>query len=474
MQVETGEREGESGWGALLRPQTLPLLAVLLAGVLMHSINVLLLATIMPSIVADIRGETMIAWPTTAYLASSIVATTLTGRLTSSFGAARTFCAAALLFALGAFVSALAPAMAQVIAGRFLQGLGGGLLSALAYVLARQVFPAGLLPRVFALLSSVWSVSALLGPLVGGVFATYGSWRGAFMTVAVLAATTGVIAFRALPSGVGSGGSTRAVPLGLIALVAASITVLSASAIVDHLLAKAVLVALAIAAMVLMVQRNAASPAPLLPTDAFTFGSTTGLGLWLALLMSIAFSPVHIYVPILLQKLHGFVPIAAGYAVAGAAMAWTLAALVTASLPQERAGIMLTLGPAVIACGLVVLAVTLADGPVSVVLPALLLVGTGMGLAWSFVAQRTMAHPRAGEEDIAASSVATVQQTGFGLGSALAGIVANLAGFKIDAGRAGLAATTVAVPLVFAGVAVAACVVGWRLAKLGTAPSSRS
>src|ERR1700730_13000013 len=71
------------------------------------------------------------------------------------------------------------------MAGRFVQGLRGGLLSALAYVLVRNVFPEDLWPRVFGLFAGVWSVSVPIGPLIGGLFAGYGNWRGAFF------ATTG-------------------------------------------------------------------------------------------------------------------------------------------------------------------------------------------------------------------------------------------------------------------------------------------
>src|ERR1700682_1404899 len=59
--------------------------------------------------------------------------------------------------------------------------IGGGLLSALAYVLVRNAFPEALWPRVFGLLAGVWSVTVLIGPLIGGVFASYGHWRSAFV-----------------------------------------------------------------------------------------------------------------------------------------------------------------------------------------------------------------------------------------------------------------------------------------------------
>jgi MFS family permease len=104
------------------------------------------------------------------------------------------------IYPAGAVLCALAPSIGVVIAGRFVQGLGGGLLSALAYVLVRNVFPGVLWPRVFGLLAGVWSVSVLAGPLIGGLFAGCGNWRGAFYAVAGVGGLLGVGAGFVLPA----------------------------------------------------------------------------------------------------------------------------------------------------------------------------------------------------------------------------------------------------------------------------------
>src|SRR5512143_900758 len=100
---QMSEETVKTGWSALLNPAWLPAVAVLVGGVLLHSMNVLMLATVLPSVVDD-------------------------------------FCAAALIFGTGALICALAPSMGQVVAGRFVQGFGGGLLTAIAYVLVRNTF----------------------------------------------------------------------------------------------------------------------------------------------------------------------------------------------------------------------------------------------------------------------------------------------------------------------------------------------
>ena len=79
--------------------------------------------------------------------------------------------------------------MVVFLAGRLFQGLGGGLLTALAYTTISRVFPTHLHARAIAMLSTVWSVAALSGPPVGGILAGWGVWRWAFWVDVPLAAT---------------------------------------------------------------------------------------------------------------------------------------------------------------------------------------------------------------------------------------------------------------------------------------------
>jgi MFS family permease len=120
------ERLIGSSWRALFAPQLALPLSVLLGGVLLHSMNVLITATLLPSIVADVGGSNLMSWPTTAFVASSIVAATSTAIVSRAVGNRRAFCGGAVIYAAGAILCALAPSIGLVIAGRFVQGLGGG------------------------------------------------------------------------------------------------------------------------------------------------------------------------------------------------------------------------------------------------------------------------------------------------------------------------------------------------------------
>jgi len=368
----------EPSWSTLLVPRLVLPLAVLLGGVLLHSMNVLITATLLPSIVADIGGAELMSWPTTAFVAASIVAATGTAVVSRVIGNRRAFCGGAVVYAVGAALCALATSFVLIIWGRFVQGLGGGLLSALAYVLVRSVFAEPLWPRVFGLLAGVWSVTVLAGPLIGGVFAGYGNWRGAFLTVAGVGGLLAVGALLIFPTGTAEDDPTeRRLPVLRVVLICAAIALLSCAGVLAGPAVKGTLIAAAVGAFVIMLRIDREAMAPLLPSDAFSLRSPTGAGLWMVLLLSVAYSPLAIYVPLFLQRLHGLEPLLAGYMVAGASLAWTGAALTVASLAEEWPRRLIVAGPIAMSLGLFGVAALMAPGPVAGLLPPIALIGIG-------------------------------------------------------------------------------------------------
>ena len=454
----------EPSWSALLVPRFMLPLAVLLGGVLLHSMNVLITATLLPSIVADIGGGELMSWPTTAFVAASIIAATGTAAASRAIGNRRAFCGGAVVYAAGAALCALAPTFVLIIAGRFVQGIGGGLLSALAFVLVRSVFAEPLWPRVFGLLAGVWSVTVLAGPLIGGVFAGYGDWRRAFLTVAGMGGLLAIGALLIFPSGTAKDDPTkRRFPVLRVVLICAAIALLSCAAVLVSPAVKGALIAAAIGAFVIMLRIDREAIAPLLPSDAFSLRSPTGAGLWMVLLLSVAYSPLAIYVPLFLQRLHGLAPLAAGYMVAGASLAWTGAALTVASLVDEWPRRLIVAGPVAMSLGLLGIAALMASGPVAGLVPPVALLGIGIGASWAFIAQRVMSGAKDTEETVAAASVATIQQAGIALGAAIAGLVANASGLGDGLHPDSICRAAFWVPLTFVAAPLAAGALGIRL-----------
>jgi MFS family permease len=461
--------EERQGWGVLLRREWLGALAVLLGGILLHSMNVLMLATVLPTIVGELGGASLMSLPSTAFLASSIISATCAGLITATFGARNTYCAGAAVFSAGALVIALAPEMGWVIAGRFVQGLGGGLIAGVAYVLVRSTFPEVAWARVISLLSGMWSVAILVGPLAGGVFARYGHWRGAFVAVSAIAVVLTLGAFRWLPS---TRTVTRAKPRfpGVrLAFICAAIASASSAAVTPLPLAKAVLIALAVALLAAMLRVDRKAPTPLLPGDAFSLATPTGVGMWLILLTAVAYSPLQIFIPIFLQSLHGLDPLSAGYGVACASLGWTVASLLAAGAHDIWRARFILLGPLTMAVSLIASGF-FADGAVPLLYLSIFGIGVGIGICWAFVAQRIMSGARKGEETVAASSVPTMQQMGFALGAALSGLAANTAGFAVGLPHEAMAHVAFVVPICFAVSAGIGCVVALRLNALAESP----
>jgi MFS family permease len=243
----------------------------------------------------------------------------------------------------------------------------------------------------------------------------------------------------------------------------------------DAPVAKLALIALTLTALAGMLRLNRNAAARLLPSDAFSLRSVTGVGMWSALLLAISYSPLQIFVPLFLQRLHGFEPLAAGYAVAGSSLGWTAGALAVAGFSTVWARRMLMIGPAVMTIGLLGVGALGSSGPIAGLLLSILLVGLGIGMCWAFVAQRVMGGAARDEATVAASAMPTVQQVGLALGGAAAGLVANMAGLS-EGDLAGVAQAAFWVPASFTCAAVLAAVMGVRLALLtkGPAASGRS
>eukprot|EP01030_Chromulinospumella_sphaerica_P018133 gene18133-17985_t len=163
-------------------------------GVVLHAINVYIATTILPSVVRDIGGIDYYAWNTTLFVTASILGSALSARLLVGLGARGAYTLATLVFAAGALICAFAPSMPVMLAGRLIQGLGGGFLFALSYAMIRLVFHETLWPRAMALVSGMWGVATLIGPAVGGVFAELGVWRAAFWSLIPVAGLFALLA----------------------------------------------------------------------------------------------------------------------------------------------------------------------------------------------------------------------------------------------------------------------------------------
>jgi MFS family permease len=186
------------GWRDLLAGENAARSLVLAGGVGLHAVNIFIVTTILPSVVADIGGLAYYAWNTTLFVVASIVGSAASAHVFGRLAPRKAYLLAVAIFALGTLGCATAPHMPALLAGRSLQGVGGGMLVALSYAMIRHLFTAVLWARAIALVSGMWGAAALTGPCVGGVFAELGAWRAAFWVLLPLAGGFATLSGRVL------------------------------------------------------------------------------------------------------------------------------------------------------------------------------------------------------------------------------------------------------------------------------------
>jgi EmrB/QacA subfamily drug resistance transporter len=169
------------------RPHPLRSLAVLAIGALGFALAQTTLIPTLTELRTELGTDTSgVAWVLTGYLLAAAVATPIAGRLGDMFGKRRLFVLSLLVFGAGNVVSALGTSIEVVVAGRVLQGVGGGIIP-LAISIIRDEFPAEKVPGSIGLISAIFGIGGGLGLVLGGVITDALSYHWIFWLGAIVA-----------------------------------------------------------------------------------------------------------------------------------------------------------------------------------------------------------------------------------------------------------------------------------------------
>ena len=138
-------------------------------------------AAALPTAARELHGVGAIGWAFTAFLVASVIGLVVSGQICDTRGPRLATVAGLVAFIGGLAISGTATTMAQLVAGRAVQGLGGGLLITAIYVVLGEAFPEVVRPKIFAAMSGAWVLPALLGPIVAGTLSEHASWRWVFI-----------------------------------------------------------------------------------------------------------------------------------------------------------------------------------------------------------------------------------------------------------------------------------------------------
>ncbi|OJZ71706.1 MFS transporter [Mycobacterium paraffinicum] len=445
------------GWRQLLGARYLRTSILLAGGVGLYATNEFLTTSLLPNTIAEIGGSRLYAWVTTLYLVGSVVAAAMVNPMLLRVGARSCYLTGLAVFGVSSLVCAAAPNMEVLIAGRALQGVAGGLLAGLGYALINTALPRLLWTRGSALVSAMWGVATVVGPTTGGLFAQLGLWRWAFVTMALLTALMAML----VPVALARVERTPVlapmkVPLRSLLLIGAAALAVSVAQIPSNTLATFALLAVGVALVGLFVLVDWRTHAAILPPSVFGPGPLKWIYLTMGALMGAAM--VNTYVPLFGQRLAHLTPIAAGFLGAALALGWTVSEIVSASLESPRTiARVIVAAPIVAASGLALAAVArradTSAWTAALWAVALLVAGTGIGMAWPHLSARAMSSVDDPTEGGAASAaINTVQLISAAIAAGLAGVVVNTA--KGGDGMAAHWLFTVFTALCAAGVAV--------------------
>ncbi|KAJ2006453.1 hypothetical protein H4R26_001366 [Coemansia thaxteri] len=148
---------------------------------LLVGLDLSIVSTAIPKIAHEFNALPSAAWIATAYMVTITALQPMYGRLSDIFGRVASLIGAIILFIAGSAASGWASSMGLLIFGRALQGVGGAGIEALVFIIVSDITTEKERPAYLGVIGAVWSISSIVGPILGGVFSDHVSWRWAFL-----------------------------------------------------------------------------------------------------------------------------------------------------------------------------------------------------------------------------------------------------------------------------------------------------
>jgi EmrB/QacA subfamily drug resistance transporter len=148
--------------------------------IFLFAIDATIVSTSMPTIVARLGGLDLYSWIFSIYMLTSALTTPIFGKLSDLFSRRRLMLVGIGIFVTGSALCGAAQSMEMMIVFRALQGLGGGAIYALSFIIVGVLYTHEQRARMQGIISSIWGIASILGPLAGGIIVEHWSWRWIF------------------------------------------------------------------------------------------------------------------------------------------------------------------------------------------------------------------------------------------------------------------------------------------------------
>ena len=433
MQTKTSD---QSGYISLLFGDKALILWAMFLGIGLHALNWYIIATITPSMVTELGGVSLISWVTTIYLAMSILFGAYGGYLKRQIGIRGATILSSCIFLLGSIWVALSPTMEMVVIGRALQGIGEGMIMAISYGCVHEFFEESQIPKIFGLFGISYVSSAAIGPIFAGMLTEFFSWRAVFaVNIVLVAIYLGLVFSSAMNKKHeiqnDNQDKPKHKPIGRLLFVGLGITAVGMTGGIEDGLSSLSLIAGAMILLFIAIRLDRTKSNKLFPTNLFQLSTVSGSGFCLMFLLLLPNSSVHVFIPLLAQRLHDLSIANAGYLGSFISFGWSLVSLLVGLRDrQNSANLFILAGITGHFLGFSLLLASLFYNYLALIIMGLIFIGCGMGACWAFVNQRTISNTDRGEKDLVASLIPAIQSTSYAIGAAAAGAGANLGGLS--------------------------------------------
>jgi MFS family permease len=405
--------------GGIWAPAQRALTVGLVLAVTFVAFEALAVATILPVVGRELGDLRLYGWVFSAFLLASLIGIVLAGTLADRMPLGRPMLAGLALFAVGLVIGGTAPDMLVLVAGRAVQGLGAGVVPAVAYVAISRCYAEQSRPRMFAVLSTAWVVPGLIGPGIAALVAAAVGWRWVFLGLLPLVIAAGVLvvlALRHVPPPASP--STVAVPylavLGVVVGAGTGLASLSSGV-------APVAAAGGIAGAVLL----AVSMRRLTPPRYLSAQPGLSVTILSRSLLTCCFFAGDAYVPYAVVAVRHAPTTLAALALTASTLTWTAGSWVQARyIARWGPRRLVRPGECLIVLGLGAMCLMLLPSvPPALAVGAWALAGAGIGTAYSPLSVTTLDLAAAGEEGRATSALQLCDVLGQAIGTGVAGAI---------------------------------------------------
>ncbi len=392
----------------------------------MAAIEVTIVATAMPTIIADLGGFSQFGWVFSIYLLTQAVSVPLYGRLADMWGRKRLLFIGVTLFLLGSILCGFAHNMTWLILFRAFQGLGAGAIMPLTSTIVADVYSPRERASVQGWLSSVWGIAAIIGPLSGAWLVQHFSWSVIFWVNVPIGVLSMLLLARFLPtrehhqdSALNLTGSCWL----MICVTALLVALLQAEVLGYWLLP---FLALALVAAWRLKHHEQRADAPLFPLEIWRSRLIVAGNVG-NLIIGATMMGISAFLPTWIQGITGGTPLQAGSALAMMSIGWPLASTLSGRLMLVTSyRFTAQMGALLLIAGSALLLLLRSDSSIMQAGFTAFVMGTGMGMTSTTFLVSVQNHAHYDIRGICTASIMFSRMIGSAIGTALMGAVLNL------------------------------------------------